>query len=480
MLYAVLKPVVGIALHWYYRAVTIADIARIPLDGPVFLAANHPNSLTDAMVVGWASPRRVRFTAKATLFRNPLAARMLQTLGVVPLRRAADEQRAEPEPHGGAEITPPAAAIPDAARNAASFSAVADALAEHACIVVFPEGKTHDEPYMAPLRTGLARMALMARDERQIRNVRIVPIGLLFEEKAAPRSRILLQVGEPIDVDTLSGHTATAAGLTELIDLRLRAVTLNFESRADAARIQLLGTTLAALLEPTTSITDGAPPLARTLGLVRRIARAQHALRAQQSPALDARIVHFEDRLRALHERLTALRIDVHDVGIDRSAALGARFVVREIAVAAVLVPVSLWGRLTHVVPLRLARYLALRNVRALDEPPMRTFMIGVVLVLGAYAILTVLVGAAFGPWWALLFLATLVPSASSDLRYGDRVQRVIARARAYRMFVATPSLQASLLADADWLRAEAGALELLATARQHLPDPSTIPRVEG
>ena len=95
----------------------------------------------------------------------------------------------------------------------------------------------------------------------------------------------------------------------------------------------------------------------------------------------------------------------------------------------------------------------------------MRTFVIGLVLVLGAYAILTALVGAAFGPWWALLFFATLIPSASSDLRYGDRLQRVMARARAYRQFVATPALQASLLREADWLRAEAGALELVATA---------------
>jgi hypothetical protein len=318
---------------------------------------------------------------------------------------------------------------------------------------------------MAPLRTGLARMALMARDERQIRGVRIVPIGLLFEEKAAPRSRILLQVGELIDVDTLSGHAATVAGLTELIDQRLRTVTLNFDSHADAERIQLLGATLAALLEPTTSITDGAPPLARTLELVRRIERAQQALYAQQSPALDARIARFEQRLRALHDRFAALRIDVHDVGIDRSATLGARFVVREMAIAAVLVPVSLWGRITHVVPLRLARYLALRNVRALDEPPMRTFVIGVFLILSAYALFTALVAIGFGVWWALLFFVTLIPSASSDLRYGDRVRRVLARSRAYRQFVASPSLQASILADAEWIRDEAGALELLATA---------------
>ena len=455
MLYEALKPIVGIALHWYYRSLSIANLERIPREGPVFLAANHPNSLTDAMVVAWASPRRVRFTAKATLFGNPVAARFLRTVGVVPLRRSADERTSPGD-------VKPAAAAPDATRNAAAFAAVADALSEQSCIVVFPEGKTHDEPFLAPIRTGLARMALMARDERGVRGIRIVPVGLLFERKAEPRTRIRLLVGEPIDVDALGNSPSTVATLTELIEQRLRSVTLNFESQADAERIQLLSETLVALVEPEISVNEGAPPLARTMATVRRIERAQDTLRALADVTVTARIDAFERRLRAFRETLAAARLDVHDLTIDLSASLGARFVVREAAIAAVLVPISLWGRLTHVVPIRLTRYLALRNVQALDEPPMRTFIVGLVMVMTAYLVLTTAVGMAFGPWWALGFLLTLIPSASIDWRYGDRVRRVVSRARAYRRFRKDPTLQSSLLADADWLRAEAGRLEIL------------------
>jgi len=469
MLYESLKPIVGIALHWYYRSVTAAYLDRIPRDGPVFLAANHPNSLTDAMVVGWSSPRRVRFTAKATLFGNPVAAAFLRAVGVVPLRRAADERARL----AATDTSTSDAPAPDASRNAASFSAVADAMAESSCVVVFPEGKTHDEPFMAPLRTGLARMALMARDERGVRGIRIVPVGLLFERKDEPRTRILLQVGEPIDVDTIGSGPSTVATLTELIDRRLRAVTLNFESQADAERIQLLGSTLAALVEPTTSVDDGAPPLALTLSLVRRIERAQQALRERDEPLLTVRIDTFEQRLRALHERLLQEGIDIHDIGIDRSVRLGARFVVRELLIGAVMLPLALWGRITHLVPLRLARFLALRNVQALDQPPMRTFIIGLVLVLATYLALTTIVAGALGPWWALAFFLTLIPSASSDLRYRDRMQRVLARARAYRRFRADPSLQTSLQADAEWLRHEAGALERVATGVSRLVAPT-------
>ena len=468
MLYEALKPIVGVALHWYYRSLSTANLDRIPREGPVFLAANHPNSLTDAMVVGWTSPRRVRYTAKATLFGNPLAARFLRAVGVIPLRRAADEQRTRAADGGelvNGDKVAPTASLPDASRNAASFSAVADALEDSACIVVFPEGKTHDEPYMAPIKTGLARMALMARDERGVRGIRIVPVGLLFERKEEPRSRILVQVGEPIDLDRVGSGAATVATLTELIEQRLRAVTLNFENQADAERIALLSETLVALVEPETSITDGAPPLARTMAVVRRIERAHGVLRARGDDAIIRRIDVFEGRLRAFRDRLAEEVIDVHDLRIDLSATLGARFVVRELLIAAVMLPVSVWGRITHIVPIRLARALALRNVRARDEPPMRTFIVGLVLVLATYVALTTAVAVAFGPWWALLFLATLIPSASSDLRYGDRVRRARGRARAFRRFRAVPALQAALLADADFLRSEAGALEQLSLA---------------
>ncbi len=455
-LYDVCKLIVGVALRWYYRSLTIANADRIPREGPIFLAANHPNSLTDAMVVGWVSPRRVRFTAKATLFGNAIASRLLRSFGVIPLRRAADERAA---------VASATDAVPDASRNAGAFDAVADALAAHACVVVFPEGKTHDEPYMAPVRTGLARMALMARDERGVRGIRIVPLGLLFERKEEPRSRILLQVGDIIAVDDIPAGPSAVTSLTELVDSRLRAVTLNFESRADAERVQLLGETLAALVEPTTSVTDGAAPLASTLAIVRRVSRAQQILQSRHEPDIGSRIEEFERRLRAFRDRLRAERLNVHDVGIDITTSLGVRFVVREALIASVMLPVSLWGRLTHVLPLRLARVLALRNVQALDEPPMRTFVIGLLLVLATYAVYIALVAFWLGGWWALAFFATLIPSASSDLRYADRLQRLRQRARAYRKFRADPALQPTLMADADFLRAEAGALEQLSLA---------------
>ena len=427
MLYGLLKPVVGVALRWYYRSILTGGIERIPDTGPVFLAVNHPNALVDALAVAYAVPRRVRFTAKATIFANPLVAHFLRTIGVVPLRRASDERAV-----GTVNAT-------DADRNAASFKAVAEVLAENGAIVIFPEGKSHDLPRLAPLRTGLARMTLQAYRLHGVRGVRIVPIGLLFEHKEAPRSRVLLQVGEPIAVDPLVDAGVSVDTLTQLVAARLAAVTLNFDSSDDAERVQRVGSTLSALLEPTPSVAEGSPPLGRVLDLLRRLDRVHAVLRARGDDALQARLDDFEAQVRAFRARLDQRGIDPHDIAI------------------------GLWGRLTHFVPIQLARRLALRNVTARDEPAMRTLVVGLLLVLAAYIVQTAAVAFLIGGWWALAFFMTLVPSASSDLRYGDRTRRARDRARAYFAFRRDPALQAALAVEADAIRQDAFTLERLA-----------------
>lgn len=450
MLYDALKPVVAIALRWYYRRVTVAGLERIPREGPVFLAVNHPNALVDALVVGVTVPRRVGFTAKATIFTNPLVARFLTHVGVVPLRRAADEAKQGSD------------AVNDPSRNAASFDAVAQALARDSAIVIFPEGKSHDDPRLAPLRTGLARMAMHAALQFGVRGIRIVPIGLLFERKEAPRSRVLLQVGEPIDVDALLAAGVQVQTFTEVVADRLRAVTLNFESTADEERLQMVGSTLAALLAPAPALGDDTTPLADTLAVVRRLDRARRTLHERNDAALEARAADFEARVRRFRARLDALRLDVHDVAISAGTGDGVRFAMRELLLAGVLAPVGAWGRLTHAIPIQLTRRLALRNVTSRDEPAMNTLVLGLAVVLLAYTVQTALVAWLAGPWWALAFFLTLVPSASSDLRYGDRMRRARARMRAWFTFRRDPSIQRELLAESDAIRRAAGELERL------------------
>lgn len=210
MIYGVLKWITGIALHWFYGDIRVVGKDRIPATGPLLIAVNHQNALVDSLIVGWVVPRTIAMTAKATLADNPLIALIFRMLHVVPLRRVSDEVRNSNR-------------IPiDRSRNREAFSEIVDLLRRGGAVLIFPEGKSHNEFGLEPLKTGLARLALQARDEGDIKGIRILPLGLLFEDKGTPGSAVCARIGEAIEMDAWSGADHTL--LTEEIADRLRSV----------------------------------------------------------------------------------------------------------------------------------------------------------------------------------------------------------------------------------------------------------------
>src|SRR5688500_2156942 len=229
--YRVLRAFGRLALRWFYRDVEVVGVETLPNAGPVLLASNHPNALVDALVIGCTLQRPVTLTAKATLLEHPLTRALVRAAGIVPLRRASDE-RAKLESAVANGITT------DPSRNERAFAAVLDVLQHGGVVLLFPEGKSHSEPTLAPLKTGLARIALMARDDRGIAPLPIVPVGLTFERKWEPRSRVVMHVGTPIVAsDGVPNDSSGVGRLTECIDSGLRQVTLNFDSDHEAHRV---------------------------------------------------------------------------------------------------------------------------------------------------------------------------------------------------------------------------------------------------
>lgn len=196
----------GIALNWFYSDVHVVNGDRIPASGPMLVAMNHQNALIDALLALWIVPRELRITAKATLGDTMAGALLMKSIGIIPLHRIADSP-----------------AAPDPIRNRHAFEAMIDELKRGGAILVFPEGKSHNEPEIAPLKTGLARAALRARLDG-VNGIRIVPIGITFEDKATPGTQVIAQVGEPVAMDNWPGEDARA--LTESIAERLRSISM--------------------------------------------------------------------------------------------------------------------------------------------------------------------------------------------------------------------------------------------------------------
>ncbi|HEX7939141.1 MAG TPA: lysophospholipid acyltransferase family protein, partial [Gemmatimonadaceae bacterium] len=344
MLYALLRAVNAVCLRWFYSRIDVEGIEQLPATGPALLGVNHPNALVDSMVVAHIYNRRLTFTGRATLFSNPVRAWFLRSLGVVPLIRQKDI----------AEL----GASTDVNRNVGSFDALIAALRNGGASMIHPEGITHDEPSLTPLRTGAARIALQARDAG-VRGLKLVPVGLTFERKDAPRTRVFVQIGDPIDVDSWPRADAEQAprAMTAELDRRLRAVTLNFESTDAEERDRALGRLLARLFKGTSAIPDVWPPqapMADQVAITRRIDEARARL-AVATPAKRIRAEALLDRLAAFRDQLRAHHMSVEDLEIELGVSEGAWFAVRETSVVIAGGPIALWGWLNHLLPFKLA-----------------------------------------------------------------------------------------------------------------------------
>lgn len=199
----------GFIIRLYYRVSRSG--AAVPRTGPVLLVANHPNTLLDPMCVAWAAGRPVRFLAKAPLFSMPVLGWLVRGSGALPVYRRQDDPALTEQ-------------------NEATFLAVHEALAQGSAVALFPEGISHSEPALAPIRTGAARIALGAA-ARTGGAFPIIPVGLVFRRKDRFRSEAHAVVGDAIAWSDLaargSGDRDAVAELTARIDRAMRAVTLN-------------------------------------------------------------------------------------------------------------------------------------------------------------------------------------------------------------------------------------------------------------
>jgi 1-acyl-sn-glycerol-3-phosphate acyltransferase len=194
----------GIGLNWFYSDIRITGLDRIPPDGPILVAMNHQNALVDAMLALHIVPRELRITAKATLGESLAGTALMKAADIIPLSRASDST-----------------AAPDPIRNRHSFQAIIDELRTGGAVLVFPEGKSHNDPKLAPLKTGLARAALRAH-EVGIHGIRIIPVGTTFADKAEPDTAVAVQIGDAISMDEWVGDDAHR--LTDAIAARLETV----------------------------------------------------------------------------------------------------------------------------------------------------------------------------------------------------------------------------------------------------------------
>ena len=429
------------ALRWCYRDVSV--VGAVPATGPVLLAVNHPNDVPDICAVLVSVPRRVTFVANVTAAEHPFVRWVYGQMGVIPIHRIRDVRKAR------------ARGEDSAAANARAFAAVRDTLAAGGCVVVFPEGGVQRGPHLGALRNGLARMALDARDGGAVAGVQVVPLGLTYEAPGALRSRLLVEVGEPIALDAWRADPDRPADtqLTNRVAARLRRVTRQAPTVEAAESLQALAELAAAEaasqehpgsdhLQDSTDASSGhgSPPMLIGTQHWQAIADDLYGPGLAPEAAADPRL----DGVRALAVELDSLaalaprwRLLLGWSAVQRSEAVGS---LRSTFGR----PAAWLGWVTHAPAWSLVQRLAESGADTPDDVMPRRIIPGVYLMTVWYLLLGVAVAAllvvgtawssgtvAVGTLLALLFLPVCAREALQwrDGREDRRLHRALGRA---------------------------------------------------
>jgi len=438
--YRLVRGVIRLLLRLFYRRVDVVGADRIPVTGPLIVAANHHNSLVDPMLILAAFPRPITVPAKAPLFRHPLIGPFLRAVGALPVHRRAE---------GG-----------DAPRrNEAMFATAITHLRAGRAILIFPEGTTQPVPTLMPLRTGTARLLLGAEPHRGRYGITLLPVGLVFETPGTFReASALIAVGPPVPADDcIAAYAAdpepSVRRLTERLAWAIRAQLVEAEDHHTLE--------LAAALERAWREDRGGPrpePEA-SLAWRRDVMRAARALAARAPD----RVAEFRRRLERYRVRLHESGLSDDELGQPYTARIVVRWIVTNATRPAVTLPLALWGMASHALPYGLTRAAVAAMRRTEEEEATDKMAAGLVLYPLCWAAEAWMLARWAGAGMLALFLVLLAPSGLTALAWRERLGRVIRQARAFARFLIDRRLHTDLIAERRALVDEATALAELA-----------------
>ena len=205
-----LKNIAGLAVRLIYRSVEVRQRDGETSAGPQLSVSNHFGGFADALIQAYALDRVPRFIARDVIWRYPVAKQGMELVRAIPTHKPEDK---------------------GPAGNDQMFSSTYEALGEDDLVMIFPEGITVDDPSIARVKTGAARIALGARASG-VKGIQIIPSGIHYDDKATLRSKVWVNVGVPLDLDANIGNYVEPGAAEDASNRdAVRALTADIESR---------------------------------------------------------------------------------------------------------------------------------------------------------------------------------------------------------------------------------------------------------
>jgi 1-acyl-sn-glycerol-3-phosphate acyltransferase len=430
--------VLSFALRVFFRRIEVVGLERVPRNGAALFVLNHPNGLVDPAFVLCYAPRRVSFLAKSTLFKLPVIGYFVRAMEAIPVYRRQDSGE-------------------DPSKNRETFAQAAALLRRGGTVAICPEGKSHSEPTLQPLKTGAARIALGVASSVKELNLVIVPVGLYYTAKTTFRSGALLFFGEPIRVEAVAPAEdgdpprGSVRELSNRVADALRSLTLNADQHE---ALQMIARADRIFSSEEVEGADEEGSIERELRRRRRFVEG-YAFHRENTP----------QRLQMLERRIHQYEEELRQAGLDDPRDLSTATVSKHASITHLLTrgigylalaPFAITGAVVHYPAYTFGGYLATKFSASYDDV-VSTFKIAAAMLLFPLTWIIVAVATYFFFGWlgalAALVLAPLTGYAA--LRFSEEFDRTVAGARAALFFVRERRFFTKLLSERRAIRRE-------------------------
>lgn len=174
-----LKRLVKTALWFYFSDIEVLGNWNTYKDRPIIIIANHQNALLDALLIATFIDLKPYFLARASVFKNPLVAKILAFIRMIPVYRIRD---------GFGTIS----------GNNNSFAFCKSILKNNGSILIFPEGNHSLKRRLRPLSKGFTRIVTATLEDDPFFDLIILPIGISYQAHQKSGTKALLEIGTPI------------------------------------------------------------------------------------------------------------------------------------------------------------------------------------------------------------------------------------------------------------------------------------------
>ncbi|HEV8203096.1 MAG TPA: lysophospholipid acyltransferase family protein [Pyrinomonadaceae bacterium] len=438
MIRRVIVALLRLALRIYFQRIEVTGLEHVPAETPVIFVLNHPNALVDPVFLLCLAPRRVSFLAKAPLFRMPVIGYLVKALDSLPVYRRQDE---------GEDVT----------KNQETFVGARKLLARGGTIGICPEGVSHDEPGLRPIKTGAARISLAAVSTNEVSELKIVPAGLYYTAKTSFRSDALLYFGDPIDVEPVTLEAdgtpprEAVRALSQRIETALREVIL------DAKHEEELQTTARAeRIFSSASYDDSGESLKTELRLQQRFIKAYSVLQQRQPERLrrlELRMIRFE-------EELQQAGVDPDELSPPGSTLRVVAAIIRRSLLFLLMLGPAIIGTIAHYPAYKLGGYLARTISKDSDDVISTVKIISEMLLFPLTWIVLAVLGYIYFGWWAVAAVLLVIPiSGYIAIVFFEELDKSIAGVRVLTYFLVRRRFFVRLLAERNAIRNEIIAL---------------------